>query len=196
MSATRALHLPLSRPMVWALGIGALGLLGCAIGLAFAPQALARAWLGTFVFGASMPLGALALRAFGSLSRGRWVAPLQPVLDASEATLPVMALALIPVLIATPWLYPWTLPASPTHSLYLNLPFFVLRSIVYVAIWTGLWLGLPRRARPAANVTQMHYARRGEITPEMEFVAIREGMPAEFVRSEIARGRAILPGKC
>jgi phosphomethylpyrimidine synthase len=42
-------------------------------------------------------------------------------------------------------------------------------------------------------VTQLHYARRGEITPEMEFIAIREGMPAEFVRSEVARGRAIIP---
>jgi phosphomethylpyrimidine synthase len=78
----------------------------------------------------------------------------------------------------------------------------------------------PRRARPGANVTQMHYARRGFITPEMEFVAIRENMrldelrdtplfsqhrgvsfgaslPArvtpEFVRDEIARGRAIIP---
>src|SRR5438876_6407921 len=39
----------------------------------------------------------------------------------------------------------------------------------------------------------MHYARRGEISPEMEFVAIREGVPARFVRDEIARGRAILP---
>jgi phosphomethylpyrimidine synthase len=47
--------------------------------------------------------------------------------------------------------------------------------------------------RGTACVTQMHYARRGEITPEMEFVALREGLPADFVRSEIARGRAILP---
>jgi phosphomethylpyrimidine synthase len=47
--------------------------------------------------------------------------------------------------------------------------------------------------RGTGPVTQMHYARRGEITPEMEYVALREGMPAEFVRSEIARGRAILP---
>lgn len=79
---------------------------------------------------------------------------------------------------------------------------------------------LPRRARAGANVTQMHYARRGIVTPEMEFVAIREtqrlesvrdaalraqhpgesfgaSLPAritpEFVRDEIARGRAILP---
>jgi phosphomethylpyrimidine synthase len=51
----------------------------------------------------------------------------------------------------------------------------------------------PLRARPGRTVTQMHYARRGEVTPEMAFVAIREGMDAEFVRDEIARGRAILP---
>jgi phosphomethylpyrimidine synthase len=41
--------------------------------------------------------------------------------------------------------------------------------------------------------TQLHCARRGEITPEMEFVAAREGLPVEFVRSEVARGRAIIP---
>ncbi|AKX59150.1 thiamine biosynthesis protein ThiC [Thiopseudomonas alkaliphila] len=79
----------------------------------------------------------------------------------------------------------------------------------------------PRRAKPGKNVTQMHYARQGIITPEMEFVAIRENMKLEkvreaglldsqhpghsfgasipkeitpeFVRSEIARGRAIIP---
>jgi phosphomethylpyrimidine synthase len=54
-------------------------------------------------------------------------------------------------------------------------------------------LRLPRRAKPGGNVTQMHYARRGEITPEMTFVALREGVEPEFVRSELARGRAILP---
>ena len=42
-------------------------------------------------------------------------------------------------------------------------------------------------------VTQLHYARNGEITPEMEFVAVREGLPADFVRDEVARGRAIIP---
>ncbi len=78
----------------------------------------------------------------------------------------------------------------------------------------------PRRALAGANVTQMHYARQGIITPEMEYVAIRENLrleeaarqrpaaPAprhsfgasipdrvtpEFVRDEVARGRAIIP---
>jgi len=78
----------------------------------------------------------------------------------------------------------------------------------------------PRRAKAGANVTQMHYARRGIVTPEMEYVAIRENLrrdayrdalllaqhpgmsfgaaipktiTPEFVRDEVARGRAIIP---
>jgi len=51
----------------------------------------------------------------------------------------------------------------------------------------------PRRAKPGANVTQMHYARRGEITREMEFIAVRENVVPELVRDEVARGRAIIP---
>jgi phosphomethylpyrimidine synthase len=79
--------------------------------------------------------------------------------------------------------------------------------------------GAPRRAKSGANVSQMHYARRGIITPEMEYIAIRENqrlqsldanllaqhpgesfgasipkiITPEFVRSEVARGRAIIP---
>jgi len=49
------------------------------------------------------------------------------------------------------------------------------------------------RARSGRRVTQMHYARRGLITPEMEFVALREALSPEFVRDEVARGRAIIP---
>ncbi|MGD8275798.1 MAG: phosphomethylpyrimidine synthase ThiC, partial [Thiohalocapsa sp.] len=85
-------------------------------------------------------------------------------------------------------------------------------------------LRTPRRAKSGRNVSQMHYARRGEVTPEMEYVAIRENMrldalradpryekllrqqrgqsfgaalpetiTPEFVRDEVARGRAIIP---
>ena len=79
-------------------------------------------------------------------------------------------------------------------------------------------LRAPRRAKKGKNVTQMHYARKGIITPEMEFIAIRENclwqeyqdqigqhegenfgastpklITPEFVRDEVARGRAIIP---
>jgi phosphomethylpyrimidine synthase len=62
--------------------------------------------------------------------------------------------------------------------------------------------GLPKRRQPwidariargDRNFSQMHYARRGLVTEEMRFVAIREQCDPEFVRSEIARGRAIIP---
>ena len=63
---------------------------------------------------------------------------------------------------------------------------------------------LPHRAKPGRNITQMYYAKRRIITPEMEYVAIRENQQIEamglksyitpdFVRKEIAAGRAIIP---
>ncbi|MBW8089552.1 phosphomethylpyrimidine synthase ThiC [Streptomyces hygroscopicus subsp. hygroscopicus] len=51
----------------------------------------------------------------------------------------------------------------------------------------------PRRGRGGVPVTQLAYARRGEITAEMEYVAIRENVSPEVVREEIAAGRAVLP---
>lgn len=51
----------------------------------------------------------------------------------------------------------------------------------------------PKVLRGTGTVTQMHYARRGTITPEMQFVALRENVDPEFVRQEVARGRAIIP---
>jgi phosphomethylpyrimidine synthase len=61
---------------------------------------------------------------------------------------------------------------------------------------TREWRGArrtPLRAKHGHRVTQMHYARRGEVTPEMEFVAIRENLDVEVVREEVAAGRAIIP---
>ncbi|MFK7931220.1 MAG: phosphomethylpyrimidine synthase ThiC [Myxococcota bacterium] len=60
--------------------------------------------------------------------------------------------------------------------------------------------GLPKRRAPwiaerAGDVcpTQLHYARAGVVTPEMRFIALRENVSAEFVRTEVAEGRAVIP---
>ena len=50
-----------------------------------------------------------------------------------------------------------------------------------------------REQRGDKCFTQMHYAKRGEITEEMLYCAVREGLDPEYVRSEVARGRAIIP---
>jgi len=55
------------------------------------------------------------------------------------------------------------------------------------------WIDARMRDGDSGNRSQMHYARRGIITPEMKFVALRENVTPEFVRDELARGRAILP---
>jgi phosphomethylpyrimidine synthase len=55
------------------------------------------------------------------------------------------------------------------------------------------WIDARAAVEPVGNRSQMHYARRGIVTPEMQFVAVRENVAPEFVRDEIARGRAILP---
>src|SRR6202162_314578 len=58
----------------------------------------------------------------------------------------------------------------------------------------GLELLRPRTVlRGRGNATQMHYARKGVVTPEMEDAAVRENLSPELVRSEVARGRAIIP---
>ena len=58
-------------------------------------------------------------------------------------------------------------------------------------------VAFPAACRPVLRatdgVTQLHHARRGTVTEEMEFVAVREGFAPEFVRDEVARGRAIIP---
>ncbi|MCC7416463.1 MAG: phosphomethylpyrimidine synthase ThiC [Acidobacteria bacterium] len=55
------------------------------------------------------------------------------------------------------------------------------------------WIAPRRQGAAGRGLTQLAFARRGEITEEMEFVALREGLPAPFVRDEVARGRAIIP---
>jgi phosphomethylpyrimidine synthase len=55
------------------------------------------------------------------------------------------------------------------------------------------WVTQTRLRATSGAVTQLAYARRGVVTPEMHFIALREGLDPEFVRSEVARGRAIIP---
>ncbi|MCA0925362.1 phosphomethylpyrimidine synthase ThiC [Bacillus stratosphericus] len=52
---------------------------------------------------------------------------------------------------------------------------------------------IPLRGKQGACVTQMHYAKKGIITPEMEFIALREQLSPEFIREEVASGRAVIP---
>jgi hypothetical protein len=142
-----------TRPMQIAAAIGAAGAIACAVALGVAPRDLGAAWLASAAFWVGFPLGALVLLAIDILAGGAWVPSLRQALRALVLTLPVLALAFIPVLADLPSIYRWAGAATAVPAAYLDMPFFIGRTVIYFAIWGLLaWrlLAAPSRAMAAA----------------------------------------------
>ncbi len=124
-----------------ALGVGAAALLlalllGLLAGVAMIPSYLA-AWL----FWAALPIGALPLLMALELLGGAWSVQLLPPLRRLALTVPVAGLLVVPVLVRLHALYPWArgvAPNGPLGAAWLGPAGFVIRAIVYFAIWTVL----------------------------------------------------------
>lgn len=122
-----------------------IGLVLCLIGAMADLRRAAAAYLVAYVAGLGVALGALAMIMIARLTAATWFVALRRQAEQVVATLPAFAVLFIPVLLAAPVLYPWTGSGdSPSveaairaKSAYLNLPFFVIRAIVYWAIWIG-----------------------------------------------------------
>lgn len=110
----------------------------------FEPKQAAAGWLVGFLFWSQVPVGGMVLSMIHSLTGGRWGLVLRPVLVPATAAVPWLLLAVIPVLIAVPVLYPWTMPGGAVKpdvaAAYLNLPLFIVRTIVTLGIWSALAL--------------------------------------------------------
>ena len=145
--------------VAWA--IGGIGLIGAAIGGIVAPASFPHAWLAALSVWLGWPLGSMGLLLIHSLTGGRWGEALRPPLVAGMITLPLLLLALIPLLIVLPSLYDWARPeaaAQLANRFYLNLPFFAGRGIVYLIVWFGLGgliLRALRRAMPERSLARM-----------------------------------------
>ena len=117
------------------------------------------AWLA--VLGIS--LGAMANLMVHTLTHGRWGLPLRPPLLAAVRLLPLVALLFLPVLIGYRHIFPWAGDeAAAEHAAWwLNAPFFLARSVAYLAIWNWLaWLWLRADARSGAPWAPTDAARR------------------------------------
>jgi hypothetical protein len=130
----------------------ALGL-GGTVAVALAnPKYALQGWLGAAFAWSGVPLGALGLLLLHALTGGPWKRPLAPLLYASAWTLPVIALAFVPVMAAPSLLYPWAGsgagldPLITAKATYLNPTFFALRTILYFAIWIALTALISARA--------------------------------------------------
>jgi hypothetical protein len=136
-----------------ALMVGVAGLVACGIGFVVARDHLFRSWLVAYLLFLGIALGSMALLMIQHLSGGAW-GVFRRVFEASTRTLPLLALLFLPVVLGMGTLYPW---AHPEHvqadailqhkALYLNVPFFLVRALVYFAGWIAFAWMLTRLSR-------------------------------------------------
>jgi len=133
-------------------GVGGLGL--CLLGGFLNPAQFFHAYLLAYLFWVSLALGCLALVMLHHLVRGAWGTLILCLLEAGGRTLPLMGVAFVPLLFGLGHLYAWARPEVVAgdvllqhKSPYLNVPFFVLRTAAYFAIWIVLSTCLTRWSR-------------------------------------------------
>ncbi len=133
-----------SRLQTTALGIGVISVLGAAVLGFFGDANFFQSYLIAYLFWLGLSLGALVLLFTQHLAGGPWGALIARPLESAATLIPLMALLFVPVLLGATQLYPWTdaayLADHPTVAAkteYLNLPFFIVRAVVYFAVWTG-----------------------------------------------------------
>jgi hypothetical protein len=104
-----------------------------------------EAYLVAWVFWVGVALGSLALLMVHHLSGGAWGLVIRRVLEAATRTLPVMAVLFIPIVLGMHHLYHWTDAAAAASdpmirdkAAYLNTPFFLVRQVLYFAIWIAM----------------------------------------------------------
>jgi hypothetical protein len=131
--------------------IGVIGLVAAGAGALVSPAQFFHSYLLAFLFWLAAALGGLALTMLHHMSGGGWGVVLRRIFEASARTLPWMALFFVPLVFGLTDLYPWTDTAmvAGDHILkektrYLNVPFFLVRAVLYFAIWNGLAFYLTR----------------------------------------------------
>lgn len=126
-----------------ALVVGLIALVLCVLGAFVNLAGFWRAYLVGYVFWTGVSVGSLAIIMLHHLSGGGWGVVIRRPLEAAARTLPVMFVLFIPIAVATLThsLYPWTVPEVASEhvvkhkALYLNIPFFLGRTVFYFAMW-------------------------------------------------------------
>lgn len=151
------LHEPITyRRMGLSLLAFALGVGMCVVLASHRVDVLWRAYLLGVMACWLTSVGAAGLIAIGNLTGGRWAVAARPFYLASMRTIPFVALLLVPLAFGLPQIYPWAqhsareaLHLSPGKAAYLSVPFFLVRAVLYIAVWSFVawWLG---------NVSRLH----------------------------------------
>jgi hypothetical protein len=130
-----------------------LGALACAALGAADPRQFFFSWLVSFLFFLSLALGGLFFVLIQYATQGGWGIVVRRIGETVFATLPVMAALFVPLLFGLHDLYSWTVPGAADHDAllrwkapFLNVPFFLVRAVLYFACWSFIALLYYRRS--------------------------------------------------
>jgi hypothetical protein len=130
-----------------ALVTGIIGLLISIPALIMNPEQFHRSYLLAYMCCLAIPLGCLALVMMHHLTGGGWGFIIRRILEAGTRTIWLMAILYLPMLVGLSRIYGWarpdaaSIPVYQQKHFYLNVPFFMVRSVIYFALWLGLaWL--------------------------------------------------------
>ncbi len=134
------------RAIIGAAALGVVGLLASVLGArAFGADRFFSAYLTAYAFWLGLGLGSLGIAFVQFLTGGIWGLVTRRVFEAGAATLPALAVLFVPVVLGMTSLYAWTDPSAVAsepvlqhNAIYLNVPFFVGRAIVYLLVWIVL----------------------------------------------------------
>jgi hypothetical protein len=128
-----------------ALAVGVVATVAAVVGAMSQPQAFFQAYLMGYLFWLSIALGSLVTLMIHHLTGGAWLFVIRRPMEAAARTIPLLAVLFIPLVIGMQHLYPWSVPeivAADKYiqfkTPYLNETFFIVRAILYFAIWGGL----------------------------------------------------------
>jgi hypothetical protein len=131
--------------------VGAIGFLLCLAGAFFDRQQFFQAYLVAYMFWLGVPLGCLGILMIHHLVGGTWGFVIQRALESAVRTFPVLALLFVPLLFGLPDLFLWAQPNVVAHdpvlqqkAAYLNIPAFIVRAVLYFALWSALGFLLAR----------------------------------------------------
>jgi hypothetical protein len=133
-----------ARPVALALGVG--GLIAWVIGSVFEPRQAYFSWLAAYGYGVSLSLGAMLTVMVSHATGAKWFLVLRRLAETVAATMPLFVLLFVPLLFGLSELYPWVRmgalePAARAalghKSVYLNVPFFVVRAALYLGSWSA-----------------------------------------------------------
>jgi hypothetical protein len=153
-----------------ALIAGAIGTVASLLGLFLNAPVFFRAYLVAWLLVVGVAVGCLAISMLHHLSRGAWGLMVRRPMEAAARTIPLVALLSLPILLGMKQIFVWARPEVVAHDVllqekhwYLNVPFFILRLVIYFVVWGGFGFILDRMSRRQDSSPDPGLARRMQI---------------------------------